>query len=256
MIKKRLIPLMLYRHGRLQKSVRFAEHRDVGDPVKTAQIFSDQDADELAILNIDADTDNFDRYLRSIRTISQTVFVPLVVGGGIRELRHAQACFDAGADKILLNSAYYESEELVHSICSSFGNQAVVCGIDMITNDQGKNYVQKPGLPRIHSGKAITLNDHLSKVLDIGAGEIFLQFRDLEGTMTGLNYSAIAEARPKVDLPLVVSGGVGNSAHIVDAFECGVDAVACGSIFYLSDNSPLKLKSRLCNSEIPLKKIK
>lgn len=252
MLKKRIIPVELLLGGRLVKTLKFDSWRDVGDPLKSSQVYSDQDADELIILNIDRQQRNVEETASYIRDISGKCFMPLAVGGGIKSVNDAKILFDAGADKVVINSAAYTNLELVEAIAQRWGNQAIVISIDVLRDSSG-NYLLKSNCGR--NDERVDLISHVQNVLSSGAGEIFVNSINFDGAMTGYDCDLIDLLRPLSSVPLIVCGGAGNYSHLKDAFEHGANAVACGSLFNFGDNNPLRAKAFLKNYAVPLKRI-
>lgn len=251
MLKRRIIPIELLDSGRLVKTVRFDAPRDVGDPVKSSQVYSDQDADELVLLNICRDKRNVEELIHAVTHISQECFVPFTVGGGISTLNDAAKIIDTGADKILINSAAYKNPKLVKEIAEHYGRQAVVVGIDVRCED-GK-FVLYSNCGRQH--ETISLEDHISKLVQGGAGEIMIQSIDRDGTMNGYDLELLSIVTKASSIPVIIAGGPGDFMHLKEAFDYGADAAACGSLFNFGDNNPLRAKAFLKNYSIPLKRI-
>lgn len=252
MLKKRIIPIQLLAGDRLVKTTAFLAPRDVGDPVMSSKVYSDQDADELILLSIDRGNTSFDKLVMTVEQIAKKCFVPLSIGGGITSLSHATQLFAAGADKIILNSATYNDPKLITEIASLAGSQAVVVCLDAKLIDG--NYV-------LHSNGAktpqsISLADHISHIINLGCGEIFIQSIDNDGSMRGYDINLIKEVTEHSTVPVIAAGGAGIFSHLHEAFQVGVSAVACGSLFNFGDNNPLRAKAFLSNLGIPLKRIK
>ncbi len=249
MLKKRIIPLLLWKEGRLVKTISFRTPRIVGEPVRTCKVYSDQDADEIIIVNIDQMDDSQERFVLTLKKISSEVMMPITVGGGICKLDDARILFDAGADKVLINSAGYSSPELFGDIAGVFGSQAVVAGVDFLR-------VSKQKVLYSHCGsrsEKIPFSDHLKLAEESGSGEIMIQSIGRDGTKLGLDLEAISEALGATTVPVVVAGGVGDFTHIRDAFDLGAAGVACGTLFNFGDNNPMRAKAYLRNYGIPLK---
>jgi imidazole glycerol-phosphate synthase subunit HisF len=239
-------------NGRLVKSSQFEKFRDVGDPLKSSQVYADQDADELIILNVDRENRVSDDLIPWLRKISQTCFMPIAAGGGVRSIEDALALFEAGTDKVVINSAAYENPNLLEQIAARWGSQALVVSIDVKRSPDGSYGLYNDCARRSTSVDLVT---HMTKVVDVGAGEIFLNSIDRDGVMKGYDLDLLASVRPHCDVPLIICGGAGNYTHLLDAFELGVDAVACGSLFNFGDNNPLRVKSFLKNRNVSLKRI-
>lgn len=251
MLKRRIIPIELLCDGRLIKTVGFSDPRDVGDPVKSSKVYSDQDADELLLLNISRSDKGIASLAEIVAKIAQECFVPLTVGGGIRHLDDAVRLFTVGADKVLVNSSAYDSPELITQIGSRFGQQAVVVGIDVRVEGGRYALYSDNGQQR----KSIPLSEHLKAVIAAGAAEIVIQSIDRDGVMGGYDLNLVQEVLSISDVPVIAAGGAGGFNHLKQAFDLGVDATACGSLFNFGDNNPLRAKAFLKNYNIPLKRI-
>jgi cyclase len=250
-LKRRVIPLELFRDQRLVKTVQFGEGRDVGDPVKSSQVYSDQDADELIFLNIDGPNGNFSEFVRTVGRIASCCFVPLIVGGGIREEEHADVLFAAGADKILVNTVAYGHPGVVTQIANKYGSQAVVAGVDYSGNSEALSLLSAGG----RKVEKVTLQSHLANLKNAGAGEIMLQSVDRDGKMAGYDLILLREVAAQVSMPLIIAGGAGSFADLVGAFAAGADGAACGSLFNFGDNNPLRAKAFLKNQGVCVKRI-
>ena len=251
MLKRRIIPIELLCGGRLVKTRAFASPRDVGDPVKSSMVYSEQNADELLLLNIDSDLRSFGQLVDVVKRIAENCFVPITVGGGLSKLEHVEMLFRAGADKILLNTAVYREPQLVTAISQNYGRQAVVVGVD-VRIEQGIPVLFSDGG---RSKENTELLKHIVDVAEAGAGEFMLQSIDRDGLMEGYDLELIRQVLAYCPLPVIVAGGAGNFLHLKEAFDTGVDAVACGSLFNFGDNNPLRAKAFLKNHDVPLKKL-
>jgi cyclase len=251
MLKKRIIPIQLLDGDRLVKSTNFHSKRDVGDPIKSSKVYSDQDADELILLSISRKSNSFEQLLKAVNKISENCFVPLSVGGGIKRIEDVRDLFRAGADKVILNSITFRAPELISKISEEFGRQAIVIGID-VRNERG-TYVLYSECGR--DRESVSLEKHIANVHKFGAGELFIQSIDCDGVMGGYDVALIREVIGKALMPIIAAGGAGNFNHLKEVFlEC-VDAAACGSLFNFGDNIHLRAKAYLKNYEIPLKSI-
>lgn len=251
MLKRRIIPIELILAGRLVKTVGFDVARDVGDPVKSSKVYSDQDADELLLLQIDRNLRTIESLVSIVDRIAEHCFVPLTVGGGINKLEHAQRLFEAGADKVVVNSASYKNKELIQEISKYFGCQAVVIGVDV--RFEKDEYVLYSDCGRRREN--IALRDHISQVIDAGAGELMFQVIDRDGIMQGYDLLLIQMLLEISKVPVIAASGAGTFLHLKEALDLGVDAVACGSLFNFGDNNPLRAKAFLKNYGIPLKRV-
>ena len=251
MLKRRIIPVELLSAGRLVKTVGFTAARDVGDPVKSSKVYSDQDADELVFMQIDRVCRDIDVLADIVARVAEHCFVPLTAGGGITQLEHARRLFEAGADKVLVNSIAYREPSLISAISDHFGRQAVVVSVDV--QCEGNDYVLYSDCGRRREN--ILLPDHLASVISAGAGELMIQVIDRDGVMQGYDLELLRSVIAFSPVPVIAGSGAGNFLHLKDAFEAGADAVACGSIFNFGDNNPLRAKAFLKNYGIPLKRI-
>jgi cyclase len=254
MLKKRIIPVqLLLASGRLVKTQRFDGWRDVGDPVASSRVYNAQLADELVFLNIDREVRSIDPLLPLLERVSEVCFMPLALGGGIRSARDAELLIRHGADKVIVNSLVYRTPEVVREIASTFGNQAVVVSIDARWDESGLAYV-----PCSNCGKTredVSLRAHVARAVELGAGEIFINSIDRDGTMSGYDTALIREvAAAAGTVPVIACGGAGNYTHMRDAFlETGVNALACGSLFNFGDNNPIRAKAFLSNCGLSFK---
>jgi len=250
MLKKRIIPILLWEKGRLVKTRAFGDARIVGDPARTARIYSDQDADEICLLNISDSPEAAEDFLQSVRLIANETLAPLTVGGGIRNIDDAEAIFRAGADKIVINSLSYQNPRLVTEMVNTFGSQAIVAGVDykhegsiaQLFSENGRNPV------------LVGIVEHLKSLEEIGVGEILLQSIDRDGTGRGYDVNTLKLTLQNSLTPVICVGGAGNYGHLLEAFNCGADAVGCGTLFNFGDNNPIRAKAFLRNYSIPLKK--
>lgn len=252
MLKKRIIPIQLLLNGRLVKTVQFGEYRDVGDPVASSRVYDSQDADELIFLNIDRASGGVQPLIDVLEAVSEVVFMPLALGGGIRQFDDAKALFAAGADKIVLNSVCYEQPGLISQVANRYGVQAVVVAID-VKYDQAKKAFSLYS----HCGQKsedITLEDHIARCIELGAGELLLQSIDNDGRMQGYDLRLLEAVLAKVTVPVIICGGAGHYNHLKDAFlAADVSAVACGSLFNFSDSNLIRAKAFLSNYGLPFK---
>lgn len=251
LLKRRIIPVELLMDGRLVKSSRFDTFRDVGDPLKSSQVYANQDADELVLLNVERDRRDPLAVVPILQKIAETCFMPIAAGGGLVTIADAAALFTAGADKVIINSAAYTDKALLSEIAHRYGSQALVVSIDVALGAAGYELYSNCGRRK----QSIGLDDHLRQVIDAGAGEILLNAIDRDGVMQGYDLALLAHVRTICSVPLIICGGAGNYNHLLEAFELGADATACGSLFNFGDNNPLRVKAFLKNHNVPLKKI-
>lgn len=251
MLKRRIIPIELLLSDRLVKTIVFESPRDVGDPVNSSKVYSDQDADELVLLRIDRDYRNIHSLVNIVKRIAEHCFVPFTVGGGITKIEEAELLFVAGADKVLINSAAYDDPLLITNIAQRYGKQAVVVGIDVRMDLDSYTLYSCAGRKK----ESINLQGHIDSVVRAGAGELFIQSIDRDGIMEGYDLQLLKKVIEYSSVPVIAAGGAGHFLHLKEAFDTGADAAACGSLFNFGDNNPLRAKAFLKNHGIPLKRI-
>lgn len=248
MLKRRIIPKFLLRDGRLVKYVRFFDNlREAGNPVSTARVYNDYGVDEFIILDIAPSEVSRRKVLESIARISEQVFMPLTVGGGVQTLDHVNELLRAGADKIAVNSQAARAPGFVKEAAQAFGDQCITVSIDY------KEVAPKVFRVFIDGGRERTPHDPVEwakRMQDQSCGEILLTSIDRDGTMSGYDVEMVARLDEVLEVPLIVSGGCGGLQHCMDAFAAGASAVAISSLFLFTDHSPIKLRSHLVSNGI------
>lgn len=242
MLAKRIIPIQLLLDGRLVKTRKFGDWRYVGNPVKSCAVYNSAHADEILFLNISRD----DRTIAPLRSIigkvSEVSFIPMSVGGGISSAPDAAELIRAGADRVVLNSVAYSNPDVITAIASTFGVQSVVASVDVRFDSDYRLFSDCGRTPEKGS-----LEQHVRRCIDAGAGEIMVQSIDRDGTMAGFDIELVGRVKSVASVPVIVAGGSGNYDHLKDAFQTGIGAVACGSLFNFSDSNPLRAKSYLAS---------
>jgi cyclase len=241
MLKKRLIPILLLKNGRMVKGVKFKDFRDTGDPVTAAKVYDAQTVDELIFLDITASNDYRDILFDNVSRTAEQCFMPLTVGGGVRTVEDMRKLFEAGADKVSINTAAVQRPEFVHKAAEKFGRANIVVSIDAKRIGKGEyevfsNSGRKPsGINAINWAKLVA---------DQGAGEILITSMDREGTMEGYDLELTRAVADIVSIPVIANGGVGTLQHLVEGITIGhASAVAASSIFHFTDQSPIKARS-------------
>lgn len=236
-LAKRIIPCLDVTNGRVVKGVNFVELRDAGDPVEIAKRYDDQGADELTFLDITASSDDRDLILHIIEDVASQVFIPLTVGGGVRQVEDVRRLLNAGADKVGINTSAVLNPQLVADASSHYGSQCIVVAID------AKQVNDADDSPRwevfTHGGRKATGIDTIEwakKMQSLGAGEILLTSMDRDGTRNGFDLVLTRAVSDAVDIPVIASGGVGNLEHLADGISKGhADAVLAASIFHYGE---------------------
>ena len=252
MLKKRIIPVQLLLNGRLVKTVQFGDYRDVGNPISSSKVYSNQDADELVFLNIERQNRDCRDLISLIERVSEVCFMPLAVGGGIDSYENARDLIRCGADKIVLNSAAYSRPDLITQISKFAGNQAVMISIDARWCEESHDYVLYSDCGR--KAEAVKLEEHVKRVVEAGAGEILITSIDREGTMDGYDLELVRRTAQCTKVPVIGHGGAGTFAHMKQVFlETGINALACASLFNFGDNNPIRAKAFLTNYGLEFK---
>jgi cyclase len=251
MLCKRLIACLDVRDGRVVKGTNFVSLRDAGDPAELAARYDAEGIDEVVVLDVSATLEKRRALAATIEAVAARLFIPLTVGGGIRDLDDAAALFDAGADKISLNTAALESPCLIADIATRYGSQAVIVAIDAKKGD-GSNYeVFTRSGTRATGRKAL---DWAREACDRGAGEILLTSIDRDGTRRGFDTRLTAEVSGTVPIPVIASGGAGSCEDFATVFTEGrADAALAASLFHYAEQSVAHLKSFLAARGIPVR---
>lgn len=252
-LTKRIIACLDVDGGRVVKGVQFERLRDAGDPAELARIHAEAGADEIVLLDITATAEGRKTLVETIRRTAHQLFVPFTVGGGIRTLADAAGIFDAGADKISINSAAIANPGLIGEIAARFGSQAVIVAIDARrgVNEADAAEVWVAGGRRPTGKKAL---QWVREAEDQGAGEILLTSMDRDGTGTGFDCELTAAVAGQVSIPVIASGGAGNVQHFIDVFSAGrADAALAASIFHFGTHAVAELKQALLNAGIPMR---
>ena len=247
---KRIIACLDMDGGRVVKGVRFKNLRDAGDPAECATANARQGADEIVLLDITATSGNRKTLLDAVRGTARSLFVPFTVGGGIRQLEDAAAVFDAGADKIAINSAAVRDPELIGKIAGRFGSQAVVVAIDA-RKSEGSFEVFVSG------GRVPTGRDAIQwarEAAACGAGEILLTSMDRDGTQSGFDCGLVRAVAEAVSIPVIASGGAGSARDFIEVFRDGrADAALAASIFHFGIENIAALKRELHHASVPVR---
>jgi len=243
MLTKRIIPCLDVKDGRVVKGVRFLNLRDAGDPVEAAQFYDKEQADEIVFLDITASFEKRNIMLDVVKRTAETVFMPLTVGGGIRNLGDIRKLLKAGADKVSINTAAVKDTWLIKKASEKFGSQCIVVAIDAKRSSKGKWEVY------IHGGRTPTGIDAVKwgeKAEKMGAGEILLTSMDMDGTKDGYDINLTKKFSETLNIPIIASGGAGNLEHIYEGLVKGkADAALAASIFHYREFSIREAKEYL-----------
>jgi cyclase len=250
-LAKRIIPCLDVTAGRVVKGINFVELRDAGDPVEIARRYDAEGADELTFLDITASSDDRDLILHIIEDVASQVFIPLTVGGGVREVDDVRRLLNAGADKVSINTSAVTNPQLVADAANKYGSQCIVVAIDAKRGESGNWEVFTHGGRRATGLDAI---DWAKKMQALGAGEILLTSMDRDGTKVGFDLPLTRAVSDAVSIPVIASGGVGSLQDLADGIVQGhADAVLAASIFHYGQHSVQEAKRFMAQQNIPVR---
>ena len=251
MLKRRIIPCLDVKDGRVVKGINFINLVDAGDPVEQAKVYSDSGADEICFLDITASNENRDILLDTVQKTAEQCFVPLTVGGGVRSLQDIRNLLLAGADKVSINTAAINNPDLIKQAALQFGSQCIVVAIDAKKTSEDKWNVFT------HGGRNQTQLDALEFALlaqNNGAGEILLTSMDKDGTKSGYDINLTKTISNNLSIPVIASGGVGTLEHIRDGIvNGGASAVLAASIFHFGEFSIKQVKKYLKSQSVSVR---
>ncbi len=259
MVKVRVIPCLDVKDGRVVKGVQFLSLRDAGDPVEQATAYDAAGADELMFLDITASHERRGAILDVIARTADVCFMPLSVGGGIRQVEDARRLLLAGADKISVNTAAVENRDLISACADAFGSQAVVVAIDAKhgtarAGSGGRNDGWEVYTYGGRTATGLDVVEYAIEAVERGAGEILLTSMDRDGAKSGYDLALLKAVTNAVKVPVIASGGAGNARHMVEAVtEGGADAVLAASIFHFGEVSVSEVKQAMAAAAIPVR---
>ena len=251
MLKKRIIPCLDIKNGRVVKGINFVDLVDAGDPAEQAKIYNDSGADEICFLDITASHEDRNTILEIVKKTTEKCFVPLTVGGGVRSIEDINNLLLAGADKVSINTAAVSNKNFIKEAAEKFGSQCIVIAVDAkkVNNDKWEVFT--------HGGRKPTGKDVLKfvqKMEAFGAGEILLTSMDRDGTKKGYDLDLTKKISNLVNIPVIASGGVGSLEHLHQGFKIGkASAVLAASIFHFGKYSILDAKQYLDSKGIPIR---
>jgi cyclase len=251
MLKKRIIPCLDIKNGRVVKGINFVDLTDAGDPAEQAKIYNDGGADEICFLDITASHENRNIILEVVKKTTEKCFVPLTVGGGVRSIEDISNLLLAGADKVSINTAAVSNANLIEEGAKKFGSQCIVVAVDAkkVNNNKWEVFT--------HGGRESTGKDVLNfvtKIESLGAGEILLTSMDRDGTKKGYDLDLTKKVSNLVNIPVIASGGVGDLEHLYQGFKIGrASAVLAASIFHFGEFSIQDAKKYLDSKGIPVR---
>ncbi len=268
MLTRRIIPCLDVDGGRVVKGTSFVNLRDAGDPAELAARYDAEGGDELVFLDITASSDSRDTMVNVVQRVSEQVFIPLTVGGGIRSIEDVRRMLNAGADKVSINTAAINTPELVYRGAGQFGSQCIVVAIDARRVVPGEEYPTPEDVSLAvdddsgwqvftHGGRNPTGLDAVKwarRAVDLGSGEILLTSMDEDGQQNGYDLGLTRAISQSVSVPVIASGGAGTLEHLYDAFAGGeADAVLAASIFHFGAYTIAEAKNYLAGRSIPMR---
>lgn len=249
MLAKRIIPCLDVDDGRVKKGINFVHLTDVGDPVEIAAQYQKQGADELVFLDISATNEKRKTMIDVVEKVSQQVFMPLTIGGGVTSVDDIQNLLKAGADKVAINSAAVADPELITQGAQKFGNQCIVVAIDVKYDPDAQKY-----FVYTHGGKQKTDLEAIAwakKVVELGSGELLVTSMDKDGTKDGFNIPLYQQLVQAVDVPIIASGGAGDLSDFSDVFlQSGVDGALAASVFHYGELTISDVKNHLASKGV------
>ncbi|MDB4096415.1 imidazole glycerol phosphate synthase subunit HisF [Methylophilaceae bacterium] len=249
-VAKRIIPCLDVNDGRVVKGINFVELKDAGDPVEIARSYNEQGADELTFLDITASSDNRGLLFDIIEKVANQIFIPLTVGGGVRNCDDIRNLLNVGADKVGINTSAILNPNFVSESSSRFGSQAIVVAIDAKKIDDHYEVFTHGG----RNATGINAIEWAKKMADFGAGELLITSMDRDGTKKGFDNNLMKSISDVVDIPIIASGGAGSLRHLVDGIKEGeADAVLAASIFHYGEYSIKEAKKYMYEHGIEMR---
>lgn len=249
MLKKRIIPVLLMKDGKMVKGKKFRNFRETGLPESTVDVYSSQEADELIFLNISTNKNYFEYFKEIVSRAAKKCLMPLTIGGNIKSIENVREMLKIGADKIIITSQIIENFNLINEVSETFGAQCMIVGIDYSYDKEKKKYFVWKNL---YSEKTkYELFEYIKILKNYNFGQIFMNSIDNDGLMKGYDLNVIKKAKQISNKPIIACGGAGNFEHVEKLFlETDIAAASCASIFHFGDNNPIRMRTYLKNKNI------
>lgn len=255
MLKKRIIPVLLLKDGKMVKGKKFRNFRNTGSPESAVDVYSSQDADELVFLNISENKNYFIEFKNIIKRAAKKCSMPMTVGGNIKSLKDVREMLMIGADKVIITSEIINNFSLINEVAYNFGAQCLIVGVDYsFDKSTNKYFVWK----NLYKNKTkYELFEYIEIIKNYNFGELFLNSVDRDGMMKGYDIDIIKKVRDFINVPIIACGGAGNFEHFEELFKnTDISAAACSSIFHFGDNNPIRARSHLRNKGILMRNLK
>ena len=250
MLKKRLLASLMVKNGILVQSIGFSRHLPVGKVGPQLEKVAAWDIDEILLINIDHYASNKSWDPDELKDLTANCFVPLTIGGGIRDIDQVLRLLAAGADKVMINTEIYRRPDLAREISRHCGRQCLVAGVDYRNTSIGKEVFVESG----QSGTGVKVEDWCCELENMGVGEIFLQCMERDGSGVGFDIETIGRVAEIVNVPVIAGGGAGNNKHIADCLiKTSTSAVAVGNLFHHTEHSTIKAKRVACSKGIDVR---
>ncbi len=247
MLKTRIIPTLLWKGPILVKDVGFKSERVVGTIIPQVKVYNTRQVDELIVVDITASNSGREPDYAAVEDFSNECFMPLCVGGGIKNVEHVRNLLKSGADKVSINSAALENPKIISEIANIFGNQVLVASIDVRKHGEDYFCYSHSGSKRCEK----KVEEWAKEVEKLGAGEILITAIERDGTMQGYDLELIKKISKLVSIPLIAQGGCGNYEDMYQALQSGANAISASSIFHFTEQTPLEAKKYLKNKGVP-----
>jgi len=251
MLCHRVIPIVLLDGYSVLKTIEFDVRRNLGNPITISRIYNSRKVDELVLLDIDATKEKRSIDLHTVTKVAKECFMPLTIGGGIRNCNDISTILEAGADKISINSSFLEKPDFIKEAVNVFGSQCIVVSLDIKKNQQNKFQIFSHASIKHH----LSLNNALKLIDEYKAGEILLNNVDLDGKMTGYDLDIIKMVSTKINIPIIVAGGARKPEDFAKAVKAGASAPSGASIFHFTSFTPNDCKESMAKSGIEVRKL-